>query len=289
MFCEYDLHSHSTISDGTLSPEELVTRAAKAGVRVLALTDHDTTAGIEEAQSTASSYGLVLIPGVEISVTWNKQTVHIVGLKIDTDNQALQQGLSKMREFRDWRAKEIAVRLEKAGISGAYKGALAYSNGALVSRTHFARYLVQQGVVSDERKVFKHYLVKGKPGYIAGQWAELAQALEWIQGAGGMAVVAHPARYNMSRSKLRRLLSEFVELGGEAIEVVSGSHSRDDYYTMAKHASDFGLMASAGSDFHSPENPWIELGRLPLLPDNCRPVWSDWVVDSAIFNPRKAV
>jgi predicted metal-dependent phosphoesterase TrpH len=289
MFCEYDLHSHSTASDGTLSPRDLVARAAKAGVRFLALTDHDTTAGAGEAQSAAVSYGLSLIPGVEISVTWNKQTVHIVGLNIDTDNRILQQGLSEMRAFRDWRAKEIAERLEKAGISGAYEGALYHANGAaLVSRTHFARYLVQQGVVSDERKVFKHYLVKGKPGFVPGQWAELDRALGWIHAAGGVAVVAHPARYTMTRSKLRRLLGEFVELGGEAIEVVSGSHSRDDYYAMAKHARDFGLQASAGSDFHSPDNPWIELGKLPSLPDSCRPVWSDWVVDRATITSRKA-
>ncbi|MES9818363.1 MAG: PHP domain-containing protein [Candidatus Thiodiazotropha sp.] len=289
MFCEYDLHSHSTASDGTLSPGDLVNRAANAGVRVLALTDHDTTAGIEEALSAASSCGLVLIPGVEISVSWNKHTVHIVGLNVDHDNRALQLGLRELRRFRDWRAKEIAERLGKAGIAGAYEGALAYSNGTLVSRTHFARYLVEQGLASDERRVFKHYLVKGKPGFVAGQWAELAQAVEWIHDAGGMAVVAHPARYKMTRSKLRRLFSEFVELGGEAIEVVSGSHSRDDYFRMAKHAGDFGLQASAGSDFHSPDNPWIEFGQLPLLPDICRPVWSDWMIETATSNIRKAV
>ncbi|MEW8012342.1 MAG: PHP domain-containing protein [Candidatus Thiodiazotropha sp.] len=289
MFCEYDLHSHSTASDGTLSPGDLVNRAANAGVRVLALTDHDTTAGIEEALSAASSCGLVLIPGVEISVSWNKHTVHIVGLNVDHDNRALQLGLRELRRFRDWRAKEIAERLGKAGIEGAYEGALAYSNGTLVSRTHFARYLVEQGLASDERRVFKHYLVKGKPGFVAGQWAELAQAVEWIHDAGGVAVVAHPARYKMTRSKLRRLFSEFVELGGEAIEVVSGSHSRDDYFRMAKHAGDFGLQASAGSDFHSPDNPWIEFGQLPLLPDICRPVWSDWMIETATSNIRKAV
>ncbi|WP_316364440.1 PHP domain-containing protein [Candidatus Thiodiazotropha sp. CDECU1] len=289
MFCEYDLHSHSTASDGTLAPRELVCRAANAGVRVLALTDHDTTAGIEEAQSAAADCDLVLIPGVEISVTWNKQTVHIVGLNVDPENRALQQGLREMRAFRDWRALAIAERLEKAGISDAYEGALAHSNGTLVSRTHFARYLVEQGVVSDERKVFKHYLVNGKPGFVPGQWAELAQALAWIHGAGGVAVVAHPARYRMTRSKLRRLFREFVELQGEAIEVVSGSHSRDDYFTMARHASDFGLLASAGSDFHSPDNPWIEFGQLPLLPDSCRPLWSEWAIDTARSNILKAV
>jgi predicted metal-dependent phosphoesterase TrpH len=289
MFCEYDLHSHSTASDGTLSPRALVNRAANAGVRVLALTDHDTLAGIEEARAAASDSGLILIPGVEISVTWNKHTVHILGLNVDPDNCILHQGLSGLRAFREWRAKEIAQRLEKAGINGAYEGALAYSNGTLISRTHFARYLVEQGVVSDERRVFKHYLVNGKPGFVPGQWAELEQALEWIHAAGGVAVVAHPARYKMTRSKLRSLFREFVELEGEAIEVVSGSHGRDDYYTMAKHARDFGLLASAGSDFHSPDNPWIEFGRLPLLPDSCRPVWSDWAIETAIFNSYQAV
>ncbi|MCU7917118.1 MAG: PHP domain-containing protein [Candidatus Thiodiazotropha sp. (ex Epidulcina cf. delphinae)] len=276
MFCANDLHCHSTASDGTLSPHALVLRAADAGVRVLALTDHDTTAGIEEASLAARQCGLKLIPGVEISVTWNRQTVHIVGLNVDPDNRTLQQGLSKLREFRDWRAREMAERLEKAGISGAYEGALAYSNGVLVSRTHFARFLVKQGVVSDERKVFKRYLVSGKPGHVPGNWASLEQVLGWIHAAGGEAVVAHPARYRMTGSKLRRLLKDFIRQRGEAIEVVSGSHGRDDYFRMAGLARDLGLKASVGSDFHSPENPWIELGRLPMLPDGCRPVWVDW-------------
>ncbi|MCU7924616.1 MAG: PHP domain-containing protein [Candidatus Thiodiazotropha sp. (ex Dulcina madagascariensis)] len=276
MFCANDLHCHSTASDGTLSPHALVLRAADAGVRVLALTDHDTTAGIEEASLAARQCGLKLIPGVEISVTWNRQTVHIVGLNVDPDNRTLQQGLSKLREFRDWRAREMAERLEKAGISGAYEGALAYSNGVLVSRTHFARFLVKRGVVSDERKVFKRYLVSGKPGHVPGNWASLEQVLGWIHAAGGEAVVAHPARYRMTGSKLRRLLKDFIRQRGEAIEVVSGSHGRDDYFRMAGLARDLGLKASVGSDFHSPENPWIELGRLPMLPDGCRPVWVDW-------------
>lgn len=278
MFCIYDLHSHSTASDGTLSPHALVLRAANAGVQVLALTDHDTTAGIEEALSAAKQCDLKLIPGVEISVTWNKQTVHIVGLNVDPHNQALQEGLCELREFRDWRARAMADRLEKAGIAGAYQGALAHSNGVLISRTHFARFLVEQGVVSDERKVFKHYLINGKPGHVAGKWASLEQAVDWIHGAGGQAVVAHPARYRMTRSKLRRLFRDFIEQDGDAIEVISGSHSRDDYFSMAKHAQDLGLKASAGSDFHSPENPWVELGRLPMLPDNCKPLWADWEV-----------
>ena len=276
MFCLYDLHSHSTASDGTLPPSDLVLRAARAGVEVLALTDHDTTAGIDEARAAARGCGLTLISGVEVSVTWNRQTVHVVGLNVDPDNAVLQQGLCGLREFREWRAREIADRLDKAGIPGAYEGASAYAEGRLISRTHFARFLVHSGAAADERKVFKHFLVSGKPGHVPGDWASLEEAVAWIRAAGGQAVIAHPARYKMTRSKLLRLFKEFIACGGEAIEVVSGSHSRDDYYTMAKHARDLGLMASAGSDFHSPDNPWIEFGRLPPLPEGCRPVWTHW-------------
>jgi predicted metal-dependent phosphoesterase TrpH len=254
----------------------LVERAAESGVEVLALTDHDTTAGIEVAAQTADRCGLVLIPGVEISVTWNRQTVHLVGLNIDPQEPNLSQGLQRLREFREWRAEEIGRRLDKAGISAAYEGALALAEGNLVSRTHFARFLVKSGIVEDERKVFKRFLVSGKPGHVAGEWASLEEAVGWIHGAGGQAVIAHPARYKMTRSKLRQLLKAFAALRGDGIEVVSGSHSRDDYINMAKHAKDFALLASAGSDFHCPENPWIELGRLPGLPDGCTPVWQDW-------------
>jgi predicted metal-dependent phosphoesterase TrpH len=276
MFCTYDLHSHSTASDGTLSPTAVLHAADAAGVEVLALTDHDTTAGIAEALRASHELAVKLVAGVEISVTWSAQTVHIVGLNVDPENPALQAGLQSLRAFRDWRAEEIGRRLEKCGVDDAYQAALAHSNGILVSRTHFARMLVERGMVEDERKVFKHYLVKGKPGYVAGEWASLEAAIGWIHAAGGQAVVAHPARYKMTRTKLRRLLGEFRELGGEAVEVVSGSHSRDDCIAMAKHTVDFGLLASAGSDFHSPENPWVALGRLPMLPASCRPVWSDW-------------
>jgi predicted metal-dependent phosphoesterase TrpH len=289
MFCTYDLHSHSTASDGTLSPAALVRAADKAGVRVLALTDHDTTAGIAEAEDAAAGLNISLLAGVEISVTWSAQTVHIVGLNLDPRNETLQAGLASLREFREWRALEIGRRLEKSGIANAYEGALAHSNGILVSRTHFARMLVERGVVEDERNVFKHYLVKGKPGYVAGKWASLEAALGWIQAAGGEAVIAHPARYKMTRSKLRRLFAEFQELGGEAVEVISGSHSHDDAVAMAKHAGDFGLLASAGSDFHNPETPWIALGRLPMLPAGCRPVWERWPALAAGDNSRQAV
>ncbi|MBV2090917.1 MAG: PHP domain-containing protein [Candidatus Thiodiazotropha sp. (ex Ctena orbiculata)] len=276
MFCVYDLHSHSTASDGTLSPRALVQRAAEAGVEVLALTDHDTTAGIDEASEAAQSCGLVLIPGVEVSVSWSRQTVHLVGLNVDPHDFQLNAGLQKLRDFREWRAEEIGRRLDKAGIPGAYEGALALAEGCLVSRTHFARFLVQSGIVEDERKVFKRFLVSGKPGHVPGEWASLEEAVGWIHAAGGQAVIAHPARYRMTRSKLRQLLKQFVALQGDGLEVVSGSHSRDDYVSMAKHAKDFDLMASAGSDFHCPENPWIELGRLPSLPEGCKPVWQNW-------------
>ncbi|MET0026090.1 MAG: PHP domain-containing protein [Candidatus Thiodiazotropha sp.] len=272
----YDLHSHSTASDGTLKPRELVLRAADAGVHVLALTDHDTTAGVAEAAATARQCGLTLVPGVEVSVSWEGYTVHVVGLNVDPENTRLQEGLAGLRAFRDWRAVEIGRRLEQSGIPGAFEGACAFAEGNLVSRTHFARFLVKHGVAADERAVFKRYLIKGRPGHVPGNWAPLEQAVGWIHDAGGQAVIAHPARYNMTRTKLRRLFKEFVALKGDAIEVVSGSHSRDDYFNMARHARDFGLLASAGSDFHTPDNPWIELGCLPSLPDQCRPVWQNW-------------
>ncbi len=274
----YDLHSHSTASDGTLNPAELLLRAQGAGVRVMALTDHDTTEGLDVAAASATAAGIDLVPGVEISVTWRGQTVHIVGLHIDRGDRKLQDGLVRLREFRDWRAQEIGRRLAKRNIPGAFEGARALSNGRLVSRTHFARFLARQGIAKDERDVFKHFLVKGKPGHVPGQWAELEEAVSWICGAGGQAVIAHPARYRMTNSKLRRLIGEFAEVGGVALEVVSGSHSKDEYFVMARHTREFSLLSSAGSDFHGPENPWIELGRLPPLPDGCVPVWRDWAL-----------
>jgi len=272
----YDLHSHSTASDGTLTPSELVARAVSSGVDVLALTDHDTTDGIEEAASAARASSLCLVAGVEISVTWGGQVVHVVGLGIEPGTEALQAGLAELREFRQWRAGEIARRLQQEGIEGAYEGASAHARGALISRTHFARFLVQQGYADDMRKVFKHYLTKGKPGHVAGEWAELDQAVGWIRQAGGEAVIAHPARYSMTRSKLKRLLGEFREAGGVALEVVSSSHSRDEIFAMAKHATDHRLLASAGSDFHGPETPWAALGRLQPLPPTVTPIWSGW-------------
>ncbi|BAO43923.1 PHP domain-containing protein [Thiolapillus brandeum] len=274
MSLKYDLHSHSTISDGTLTPGELVALAARSGVDVLGLTDHDNVSGIAEARVVAGQKGIALVPGTEISVSWNGYTVHILGLNVDPEAPELLAGLHQLCRYRTWRAEEIGRRLEKKGISGAYAGACELATGALVGRLHFARFLVQQGHAPDTRAVFRKYLVKGKPGYVNGEWASLEDALSWIERAGGLAVIAHPARYSMTRGKLRQLIGEFKALGGRGLEVVSGSHSRDEYFTMAKHARDFGLLASAGSDYHGPENPWINLGQLPALPPGCEPVWN---------------
>ncbi len=276
MLSRYDLHSHSTLSDGTLTPRELVQRAAGAGVRVLALTDHDTTDGVAEALAAARTTGIELIPGVEISVTWQGAVIHVLGLGVDHRCAELQQGLAGLREVRARRAEEMGQRLEKSGIPGAFSGAQALSSGHLVSRTHFARFLVGAGYVSNMRKVFQNYLTRGKPGYVASEWATLEQALSWIAAAGGQAVIAHPARYPFTNAKLRRLLQEFVELGGSGLEVVSGSHNRDDCLRMARFAAEFDLSASAGSDYHGPENPWVELGRLTPIPENVPPIWQHW-------------
>jgi len=272
----FDLHTHSLQSDGTLTPAELVTRAQAAGVDVLALTDHDVTDGIAEARATAALLGMRLIAGVEISVTWQGQTVHIVGLNIDTAGHALQQGLSRLREFRQWRAVEIGRRLQKRRIEGAYEGARHLAQGKIVSRTHFARFLVEQGYVRGMQQAFKQFLSSGKPGHVPGQWATLDEAVNWIRSAGGQAVVAHPARYKLSAGKLLRLFGDFRECGGEAIEVISGSHTPESNRHFARIAAEQDFLASAGSDYHGPEKTWMDLGRLPALPDGCVPVWRDW-------------
>lgn len=276
-----DLHTHSTASDGTLRPADLVSRAAAVGVRLLALTDHDTVEGLAEARQAADAHGVCLVDGVEISVTWRGRTVHVVGLRIDPRNPDLTAGLAGLLAFRDWRAEEIGRRLAKKGIEGTYAGAKALSNGRLIGRTHFARHLVERGLAAGEREAFRHYLVSGKPGHVPGDWATLEQAVGWIRAAGGQAVIAHPARYKLTRTRLLGLMGEFRELRGEGIEVVCGSHSRDDAYNFARYAREEGLLASAGSDFHGPVldlrvQPWVVFGRLPRLPDGCVPIWRDW-------------
>lgn len=269
----YDLHSHSTASDGTLAPSALVERARVAGVDVLALTDHDTVDGLAEARRAAGT-ALTLVAGVEISVSWRGQTVHILGLGVEPACTELRRGLEALQRFRHWRAEEIGRRLEKRGISDALAGARRFALGRIVGRTHFARHLVDIGRAASVSDVFKRFLVSGKPGHVAGQWASLSEAVGWIRAARGVAVIAHPARYRLTRSKLNRLVDEFKACGGVGLEVVSGSQTRDQSLQMAALARTKGLLASCGSDYHGPDNPWIELGRLMPLPDGCTPVWT---------------
>ena len=271
-----DLHSHSTISDGLLGPAELVAHAAAQGLRVLALTDHDDVAGLPEAYAAASSHSITLIPGVEVSVTWRRRTLHIVGLKVDPDLPPLQAGLQKIRAGRHTRAEGMAEGLRKIGIEGALEGAYRYAQQGIISRTHFARFLVEQGFAKDAKAVFKHYLVKGKPGYVEHEWASLEDAMGWIIGSGGHAVIAHPGRYDLGRTNMLLLMEEFRALGGLGIEVVTGSHSVDQYAEFARISRMFGLRASLGSDYHGPGHTYIEMGRLPELPEGCEPVWHDW-------------
>jgi len=272
----YDLHSHSTASDGSLSPTDLVARAIEQGVDVLALTDHDGTEGIIEAQQAAKDTPLTLIAGVEISVTWGGTTVHLVGLNVDLNNIKLQQGLQAMRSYRVGRAKEIAKRLAKAGIPDALESARKYASDVMLGRLHFAKFLVEHGYAKDINSVFKRYLVRNKPGYVPGEWATLGDAVAWIIAAGGQAVIAHPARYKVTATKLRRLITAFKEAGGIGFEVVSGRQHPEEVKTLAKLADKFELYASCGSDFHSPDNTWVELGHLAAMPASCQPIWTQF-------------
>ncbi len=270
-----DLHCHSTASDGVLAPAEVVRRAAARGVAVLALTDHDELGGLALAREAARAAGIVLVPGVEVSVTWRAQTIHVVGLGIDPSHSELVAGLARLRAGRRERARMIAAELARCGIQGSLEGAYAYAgNPDLIGRTHFARFLVERGVAADVKSVFQRYLAQGKPGYVHHPWASLDQAVGWIQASGGVAVLAHPGRYRLSGAALESLLAEFHAQGGASIEVVSGSHSPEDVRRFAHLAGCFGLAASAGSDFHGPEEGGLDLGALPPLPEECRPVWS---------------
>ncbi len=269
-----DLHSHSTASDGVLSPRELVARAVTQGVDVLALTDHDEIKGLAEAAEAARDTRLDLVSGVEISTSWAGRTIHVVGLYFDPDNEVLLEGLRGNRAGRVERARRMAESLAKTGIMGAYEAAYILApNKELISRTHFARFLIEKGYAKDMKAVFKRFLVRGKPGYVPHQWASLADSIEWIRIAGGVAVLAHPGRYDMGRTKLELLITEFKHCGGEAIEVVSGSHTPDQIPVFARYAKEHGLLASCGSDFHAPGEGGRELGRMLALPESCRPVW----------------
>ena len=270
-----DLHCHSVISDGTLTPEILAERAKANGVNLWALTDHDELGGQQRAKAAASALNLDYLAGVEISVTWMGQTIHIVGLGIDADHVGILEGLRRTRDGRGNRAKLMGEQLLKVGIPGAYEGALHYAgNHELISRTHFARFLVEQGVCKDTEHVFKNYLVEDKPGYVPHMWAKLDDAVAWIKAAGGVAVIAHPGRYNFNAMQMDELYKHFKDIGGLGIEVITGSHSPDQYLIYGKIAQQYGFLASRGSDFHDPDESHIDLGTLPHLPEHLTPVWS---------------
>lgn len=272
-----DLHCHSTVSDGTLSPEELAARAAAAGVQVWSLTDHDEVGGLARAKAAAQAHGMLFIPGVEISVTWAGKTLHIVGLNVKYENSVLEQSLAQVRSGRLERAKEMSRQLEKVGIDGVYEGALKYvGNPNLISRTHFARCLVERKICTDVRDVFARFLTPGRPGYVPHDWASLRESVEWILASDGIPVIAHPGRYDINELQMDELITQFKNLGGVGIEVVTGSHTIDQYTRYARRALLAGLKASRGSDFHGPEESRVNLGELPRLPDGCVPIWDNW-------------
>ena len=269
-----DLHCHSTVSDGTLEPEALAARAKAGGVELWALTDHDEISGLQRARAAASKEGLPYLTGCEISVSFANVTVHIVGLGFDADDAPLREGLARTRGGREARAREMAAGLAQVGIPGAFEGALPYvSNPELISRTHFARFLVERGYCADTSEVFRRYLVEGKPGYVPHRWAGLGDAVRWITGAGGEAVIAHPARYKFTPTEEFALFSEFKAHGGRGVEVITGSHSAAEAVRYGEMALEFELLASRGSDFHSPTESRTDLGSLPDLPGTLTPVW----------------
>lgn len=276
MISRYDLHSHSTASDGALTPQGLVQAALNQGLKNLALTDHDTTSGLEEARTAAEHTNLRLIPGIELSVTWQSRCIHILGLNIAAGHAPLQEGLARLQSMRTSRAMEMAKRLHKKGIENVYDAVKQLAGDGMITRTHFARHLVNRGHASSIQNAFDRFLGPGKPGFVSSQWAELEEAIRWITGAGGTAVIAHPLRYKLTGAWLRRLFDDFKRSGGMGIEVVCGNSSDNDIRDTAEKARRFDLFGSVGSDYHSPDQPWIQLGRLAPLPEGVRPIWSLW-------------
>jgi predicted metal-dependent phosphoesterase TrpH len=279
-----DLHCHSNVSDGTLSPEEVAERAYRNGVELWSLTDHDEIGGQKRARDTALGLGMAYLPGVEVSVTFANNTVHIVGLGFNIDDPAIGQGLADTRGGRERRARDMAASLAAAGIPSAFEGALKYvGNPDLISRTHFARYLVELGVCKDPHEVFRRYLTEGKPGYVDHCWANLRDAVRWIVDAGGVAVIAHPGRYDFTPNEEYALFSEFKRHGGQGVEVVTGSHTVPEYAKYADMACEFDMLASRGSDFHDPQESHTDLGTLPDLPGKLTPVWE--ALASRVLHP----
>lgn len=271
-----DLHAHSCFSDGNLRPEELVNRAHEKGVQILALTDHDETEGLAFARDQAQKLGMQLINGVEISVTWNSKTVHIVGLGIDVDNDTLQDGLVRIRQERIVRAKKISDKLQKAGIENVYSEIISKYGMEAVTRTHFAHYLVEHGHVKDLNKAFKQYLGRKGRAFVNGHWISLEECVQMVVAAGGQAVIAHPVRYKLSNQKLETLVQDFKSYGGTGIEVVASRYTEQDKAYMASIARRHELLASVGSDFHFPGNPYVELGYNLTLPPDTRAIWETW-------------
>ena len=272
----YDLHTHTTASDGQLSPEALVIKAKASGIDVLAVTDHDTTAGITQAVDEANRQNIKLLAGIELSVSWTDKNFHIVGLNIDPDSSALKKSLKTTRSLREQRAIEIGKSLDKHGVSNAYHEARELAGIHTITRSHFARVLIEQGFAKDSREVFKKYLVHNKPGYVKTDWIAMETGIKLINGSGGLAILAHPMRYNITASWLRKFLVAFKESGGNGIEVVTGSSNTDEIRTVASYARRFELTGSAGSDFHGFDNTWIKLGHLAPMPESVTPVWEGW-------------
>ena len=269
-----DLHCHSVVSDGTLTPEALARRAQANGVELWALTDHDELGGQDRAIAAARDVGMSYLTGVEISVTFLGITVHIVGLGMDHNHPALLAGLRATRGGREQRARDMSDDLARVGIKGVYEGALKYvGNPELISRSHFARYLVEIGVSKDTNDVFRKYITEGKPGFVPHRWAKLADAVGWITQAGGVAVIAHPGRYKLTPNEEFALFTEFKSHGGQGVEVMTGAHNQADYVKYAGYCQEFDLVASRGSDFHSPEESHTDMGKLPDLPGSVTPVW----------------
>jgi predicted metal-dependent phosphoesterase TrpH len=270
-----DLHCHSVVSDGTLTPEALAERAAARGVQLWSLTDHDEIGGQARAIAAARANGLAYLTGTEISVTFAHRVVHIVGLGFDHEAPEIVAGLRATRGGREARAREMAAGLAQVGIHGAFEGALKYvGNPDLISRTHFARFLVDAGHCGDISEVFRRFLTEGKPGFVAHKWAALKDAVGWITRAGGVAVIAHPGRYDFTPTEEYALITEFIAHGGRGIEVVTGSHAPHEFVKYADTAIEFDLLASRGSDFHSPDESRIDLGGLPPLAGQLTPVWA---------------
>ena len=273
----YDLHTHSRFSDGTLTPTELVSRAKQRGVSTIALTDHDTLAGIRELETAAQAQDLHWVSGIEFSCLWNGISVHVVGLNFNPDHPIMVEAVERQAQARESRALTIAERLEKRGIADALQGALEEAGDAHIGRPHFAKFLVKNGYCKSMNAAFKKYLGPGKPGDVKQLWPEVELAIEWILQAGGVAVLAHPNKYQLTRTKLKRLLVAFAEAGGQAMEVISGQQKQSDGESLALLAEEFGLLASCGSDFHVPGAAWQELGSHGPLPDRCTPIWHQFV------------